>query len=84
MISSLFLFTKGNGKNTEKVNEATRRTQANVKSVEAALHLQSQQNNDQYENTDESATLTVTEDEINDVSKPNEQSEPSQWVNNYS
>lgn len=70
----------GNGKNIDKSSEATRRTQADVKSVEAALHLQSQQSIEQCEmNTDESATLT---DDINDdtekpVEKPFKQ---FQWV----
>lgn len=67
----------------DKTSEATRRTQADVKKVEAALHLQSQQSIELCEmNTDESATLTLTEDEINDeaekpVEKPSKQ---FQWV----
>ncbi|XP_055295111.1 protein timeless isoform X3 [Sitodiplosis mosellana] len=72
----------GNGKNTDKTSEATRRTQADVKSVEAALHLQSQQSIEQCKkNTDESATLTLTEDEMNDeAEKPVEkQSKQFQW-----
>lgn len=73
--------TLGNGKNAEKSSETTRRSQADVKSVEAALHLQSQKSIQQCEVTDESNTLTMTEDEINNDTKRNEeQSEQSQWV----
>lgn len=56
----------GNRKNANKTSETIRRTQADMKS--AALHLQSQQTAEQYDNTDESATLTLTEDEINEES----------------
>lgn len=59
----------GNGKNADKTIEATRRSQADIKSVEAALHLQSQQSIDKYDYTDESTTLTLTEDEICDEIK---------------
>lgn len=59
----------GNGKNMDKSIE-TRRSQADVKSVEAALNLQSRHSAKQSENTDESATLTSTEDDANeDVAK---------------
>lgn len=52
-----------------------------MKSVEAALHLQSQKSIEQCDNTDESNTLTLTEDEINNDSKRiEEQSEQSRWV----
>lgn len=52
----------GNGKFAEKLIEM-RRAQADVKSVEAALNLQSQNKAKLSENTDESATLTSTEDD---------------------
>lgn len=40
-----------------------RRAQANAKNVEAALNLQLQRSIEQYENTDESATIISTEDD---------------------
>lgn len=59
------LYKGGNGKNIEKSIE-TWRLQANVKSVEAALNLQSQQGFEQSESTNESTTLTSTEDDANE------------------
>lgn len=56
----------GNGKNIDKSIE-TRRSQANVKNVEAALNLQSQKGIIPSEKTDESITITSTED---DTEKP--------------
>lgn len=73
-----WIHKQGNRKLAEKTSGTIRRTQTDVKSVEAALNIQSQKSIDQYENTDESATLTLTEDEIFDDFKPFE--EQSQWV----
>ncbi|XP_031617195.1 protein timeless isoform X2 [Contarinia nasturtii] len=72
----------GNGKNVDKSSEMTRRSQANVKSVEAALNLQSQQTMEQSENIDESTTQTLTEEQDDNDAKPiEEQSEQSPWIN---
>lgn len=51
----------GNGNNIDKSIER-RRSQANVKNVEAALHLQSRKGIKQSENTDEFVRLQPTED----------------------
>lgn len=54
-----------------------------MKGVQAALHLQSQQNANQYINTDGSATITLTEDEFNDDTRHTEDStDKESWVSN--
>lgn len=58
----MFFRSGGNGKNTDKSFE-TRRSQADVKKVEAALNLQSKHCAKLSEKTDESAALTSTEDD---------------------
>lgn len=65
-----------------------RRSQANVKSVEAAINLKSQQSAKQCENTDESTTLTSTEDDahsdrVKSTDNPTEKANRVRVITNF-